>query len=115
MKSLKKILLFCLGVVMIMMFFNSCESNEKKEKRHVNEAFHSLEECINSADSDTFPSEYTTIEVRFASKDLIHWSLMETESNKFKRAAETLTHDRGFFCNGSMEKSKNRTNIPARA
>ena len=41
MKSLKKILLFCLGVVMIMMFFNSCESNEKKEKRHVNEAFHS--------------------------------------------------------------------------
>ena len=38
------------------------------------------------ADS-TFPSEYTTIEVRFASKDLIHWSLMETESNKFKRAA----------------------------
>lgn len=66
------------------------------------------------ADS-TFPSEYTTIEVRFASKDLIHWSLMETESNKFKRAAETLTHDRGFFCNGSMEKSKNRTNIPARA
>ena len=39
--------------------------------------------------ADTFPSEYTTIEVRFASKDLIHWSLMETESNKFKRAAES--------------------------
>ena len=29
-----------------MMFFNSCESNEKK-KRHVNESFQSLEECIN--------------------------------------------------------------------
>ena len=41
--------------------------------------------------ADTFPSEYTTIEVRFASKDLIHWSLMETKSNKFKRAAEILS------------------------
>lgn len=30
-----------------MTFFNSCESNEKKEKRHVNESFQSLEECIN--------------------------------------------------------------------
>lgn len=61
MKSLKKILLFCLGVVMIMMFFNSCESNEKKEKRHVNEAFHSLEECINSADSDKFKEMFHSI------------------------------------------------------
>ena len=51
MKSLKKILLLCLGVVMIMMFFSSCESNEKKEKQHVNESFQSLEECINSTDS----------------------------------------------------------------
>ena len=61
MKSLKKILLFCLGVVMIMMFFDSCESNEKKEKRHVNEAFHSLEECINSADSDKFKEMFHSI------------------------------------------------------
>ena len=61
MKSLKKILLFCLGVVIIMMFFNSCESNEKKEKRHVNEAFHSLEECINSADSDKFKEMFHSI------------------------------------------------------
>ena len=61
MKSLKKMLLFCLGVVMIMMFFNSCESNEKKEKRHVNEAFHSLEECINSTDSDKFKDLFNSI------------------------------------------------------
>ena len=46
---------------MIMMFFNSCESNEKKEKRHVNEAFHSLEECINSADSDKFKGMFNSI------------------------------------------------------
>ena len=39
----------------------SCESNEKKEKRHVNEAFHSLEECINSADSDKFKEMFHSI------------------------------------------------------
>lgn len=61
MKSLKKILLFCLGVVIIMMFFNSCESNEKKEKRLVNESFQSLEECINSKDSAKFKEMFNSI------------------------------------------------------
>ena len=61
MKSLKKILLSCLGVVMIMMFFNSCESNEKKEKRHVDESFQSLEECINSKDSAKFKEMFNSI------------------------------------------------------
>lgn len=59
MKSLKKILLFCLGVVIIMMFFNSCESNE--EKRLVNESFQSLEECINSKDSAKFKEMFNSI------------------------------------------------------
>ena len=61
MKSLKKILLFCLGVVIIMMFFNSCESNKNKEKRHVNESFQSLEECINSKDSAKFKEMFNSI------------------------------------------------------
>ena len=61
MKSLKKILLFCLGVVIVMMFFNSCESNEKKEKRHVNESFQSLEECINAKDPTTFKVKFNSI------------------------------------------------------
>lgn len=61
MKPLKKILLFCLGVVIIMMFFNSCESNEEKEIRHVNESFQSLEECINSKDSAKFKEMFNSI------------------------------------------------------
>lgn len=61
MKSLKNILLFCLGVVMIMMFFNSCESNEQKDKRHVDESFQSLEECINSKDSAKFKEMFNSI------------------------------------------------------
>ena len=61
MKSLKKILLLCLGAVVIMMFFNSCESNEKKEKRHVNESFQSLEECINTKDPTTFQVMFNSI------------------------------------------------------
>ena len=46
---------------MIMMFFNSCESNEKKEKRHVDESFQSLEECINSKDSAEFKEMFNLI------------------------------------------------------
>jgi hypothetical protein len=46
---------------MIMMFFNSCESNEKKEKRHVDESFQSLEECINSKDSAKFKEMFNSI------------------------------------------------------
>ena len=61
MKSLKKMLLLCLGAVVIMMFFNSCESNEKKEKRHVNESFQSLEECINTKDPTTFQVMFNSI------------------------------------------------------
>ena len=61
MRSLKNILLFCLGVVMIMMFFNSCESNEQKDKRHVDESFQSLEECINSKDSAKFKEMFNSI------------------------------------------------------
>lgn len=61
MKSLKKILLFGLGVVLIMMFFNSCESNETKEKRHAYESYQKLEECINSKDSATFREMFNSI------------------------------------------------------
>lgn len=61
MKSLKKILLFCLGVVMTMMFFTSCKSNEEKEKQHVDESFRSLEECINSKDLAKFKEMFNSI------------------------------------------------------
>lgn len=61
MKSLKKILLFGLGVVLIMMFFNSCESIETKEKRHAYESYQKLEECINSKDSATFREMFNSI------------------------------------------------------
>ena len=54
-------LLLCLGAVVIMMFFNSCESNEKKEKRHVNESFQSLEECINTKNLTTFKRMFNSI------------------------------------------------------
>lgn len=61
MKSLKKILLFCLGVMILMTAFNSCESNEKKEKRQVNRSFRTLEECINSKDSTIFKGMFNSI------------------------------------------------------
>lgn len=61
MKSLKKILLFGLGVVLITMFFNSCESIETKEKRHAYESYQKLEECINSKDSATFREIFNSI------------------------------------------------------
>lgn len=59
MKSLKK-MLFCLGVVMIIIFFDSCESN-KKEKQLVDESFRSLEECINHKDSAKFKEMFNSI------------------------------------------------------
>ena len=61
MKSFKKILLFCLSVMIIMTFFNSCESNEKKEKQLVNESFQTLKECINSKDSAKFKEMFNSI------------------------------------------------------
>ena len=43
------------------MSFNSCGSNEKKEKQHVNESFQSLEECINSKNSAKFKEMFNSI------------------------------------------------------
>lgn len=47
MSSFKKILLLGLGVILCMMFLNSCDTKEEKDKRHARETFRSIESCIN--------------------------------------------------------------------
>ncbi len=44
-----------------MSFFNSCESNEQKGKKQVNESFQSLEECINAKDKTGFKKMFNSI------------------------------------------------------
>ena len=54
MKEIKRILLLCLGFILFLPHFYSCESTEQRDKRHAEECYRVLEECLNNKNKAGF-------------------------------------------------------------